>query len=119
MTNEELTYKDLSKKQLDSLKDIYIQTRVNSMNEEDLRSFASEVLELQIRVTVGADEEKEVWKEMKEYFGDSFSVHIKEIIKVDGDVETAIDQAQETFKKRLEVLEQRKLENKDQNEDMW
>ena len=36
---EELSYKDLTDVELDSLKDMYISSRVNSMTEHDLRLF--------------------------------------------------------------------------------
>ena len=40
---EELTYKDLSETELDTLKDMYISSRVNSMTESDLRIFVREI----------------------------------------------------------------------------
>ena len=50
---EELTYKDLSNKELDTLKDMYISSRVNSMTEADLRKFVKEIIIDQIKGTVG------------------------------------------------------------------
>ena len=63
---EELTYKDLSETELDTLKDIYISSRVNSMTESDLRKFVKEIIIDQIKGTVGNAEEKEAWEEMKD-----------------------------------------------------
>ena len=57
---EELNYKDLTEKELDSLKDMYISSRVNSMTEADLREFVREIIIDQTKGTVGNAEEKEV-----------------------------------------------------------
>ena len=50
---EELTYKDLSETELESLKDMYISSRVNTMTESDLRKFVKEIIIDQIKGTVG------------------------------------------------------------------
>ena len=41
---EELNYKDLSENELDTLKDMYILSRVNAMTESDLRKFVKEII---------------------------------------------------------------------------
>ncbi len=119
MKNEEISFKDLSKAQLDALKDCYIDSRVESMTEIDLRKFVREVLELQVRGTVGNEEERETWKEMKEHFDDKFEEKIKEVIKMNESLEVIINPEEEEFKKRLELLEARKNETSKSNEDMW
>ena len=81
MKDEAISFKDLTKAQLDALKDLYIDSRVGSMSEIELRKFVKEVLELQVRGTVGNQEEKEVWKEMKEHFEENFEEKIKAVIK--------------------------------------
>mgnify|MGYP001158235741 CR=1 FL=1 len=116
---EKITHKDLTKKQLESLKDAYLDNRVNSMREDDLRKFVKEVLELQIRGTVGNEEEKEVWKEMKDFFKDDFEKKIKIAIKENEMEELILSPEEEEFKKRLETLEQRKSEQENANKDMW
>ena len=63
---EELNYKDLSENELDTLKDMYISSRVNSMTESDLRQFVKEIIIDQIKGTVGNAEEKEAWGEIKD-----------------------------------------------------
>ena len=50
------------------------------MSENELRKFVKEVLELQVRGTVGSEEEREVWKEMKDYFKDDFEKKIQEVV---------------------------------------
>ena len=39
---EELSYKDLSKSEFESLKDVYISSKIQSMTEDDLREFVKE-----------------------------------------------------------------------------
>ena len=89
------------------------------MSEEDLRSFAREVIDLQVRGTVGNEEEREVWKEMKEHFDQDFEKKLKEVIKVKPVEDLTTDPEQEDFKQRLELLEQRKKEESQINDDMW
>ncbi len=119
MKNEEITFKDLSKTQLNTLKEIYIDHRVESMSLLDLKKFAREVLEIQVNGTVGNEEEKEVWEEVKAYFNENFEEKLKEIIKVQETQETTLSPEDEEFKKRLEVLEKRKNEENQAIEDMW
>ena len=115
----EISFKDLTKGQLDMLKELYIESRVNKMSEKELRKFAREVLDLQARGTVGNEEEQEVWKEMKEHFHDAFEKTIKEVIAIKKVEDVTIDDEQEDFKKRLELLEERKEEENQKNQDMW
>ncbi len=119
MKNEEISFKDLSKAQLDALKDCYIDSRVDSMSEVDLKKFVRDVLDLQIRGTVGNQEEREVWKEMKEYFDETFEQKIKEVLKEKVSEDLSISPEEQEFKKRLVLLEQRKAEEGHLNEDMW
>jgi len=78
---EELTYKDLSEKELDTLKDMYISSRINSMTESDLRKFVKEIIIDQIKGTVGNAEEKEAWEEIKDHFSEDISQKILEVKK--------------------------------------
>ena len=120
MKNEEISFKDLTKAQLDALKDLYIDSRVDSMSEVDLKKFAKEVLDLQVRGTVGNEEEREVWQEMKDHFGEKFEKTIKQLFEMKGVGDNAVsDPEQEDLQKRLEVLEQRKQEKSSATEDMW
>ena len=119
MKSIEISFKDLSKGQLDVLKELYIESRVNAMTVEELRKFVKEMLELQIKGTVGNEEEVEVWKEIKEHFNENFEKTLKEVIKIKKIEDITIDQEQEDFKKRLELLEQRKEQDTQRSEDMW
>ena len=119
MKSAEISFKDLTNSQLDDLKDLYIDSRVDSMSEVELRKFVREVLDLQVRGTVGSEEEKEVWKEMKEHFDENFEQTVKAVIKEKGAEEVGLSPEEEEFQKRLEILEQRKREDSQTNEDMW
>ena len=79
---EELNYKDLTEKELDTLKDMYISSRVNSMTESDLREFVKEIIIDQIKGTVGNAEEKEAWEEIKDHFHEDFNKKILDLNKI-------------------------------------
>ena len=115
----ELSYKDLSKSELNSLKEIYISSRVNSMSEIDLRKFAREIIEDQIKDTVGNAEEKEAWDEMKGHFLEDFYQIIKEVKSKGKNNERDHKQPEEIeFEKRLSLLKRQHQEEK-LNSDMW
>ena len=116
---QEITFKDLSKEQLSALKELYIESRIKTMTELELKSFAKAVLDLQIHGTVGNEEEREVWKEMNNHFNDTFLSKIQEVIKVKKSNQVNLDEEQEDFQKRLELLEQRKATKNTKTEDMW
>ena len=79
MAKNHITHSDLSTKELELLKDIYIKLKVNSMNVNDLREFVTENISLQIKNTIGNDEELEAWHEMEEFFKDEFDNTIRDI----------------------------------------
>ncbi len=116
---EELTYKDLSKTELDTLKDIYISSRVTSMTESDLREFVKQIIIDQIKGTVGNAEEKEAWEEIKEHFSEDLSkkIHeVKEKCNKNHKVEQKSPEEIE-FDRRLGLLKQQQEEQS--NKDMW
>ena len=79
MAKQKINYSDLSNKELELLKDIYIDLKVKSMNINDLKGFAFENISLQIKNTIGNDEELEAWQEMEDFFKDEFLNTIQEI----------------------------------------
>ena len=79
MAKKEIKYSDLSTKELELLKDIYIDLKVQSMNTNELKDFAIENISLQIKNTVGNDEELEAWHEMEDFFKDEFENTILDI----------------------------------------
>ena len=79
MSKKKINYSDLSNKELELLKDIYIELKIKSMNIEDLKAFAFENISLQIKNTIGNEEELEAWQEMEDFFKDEFHNTIQDI----------------------------------------
>tara|TARA_Y100001968_G_scaffold176325_1_gene161565 strand:+ start:201 stop:557 length:357 start_codon:yes stop_codon:yes gene_type:complete len=117
---EELTYKDLTEAELDSLKDLYISSRLSSMSENDLRLFVKEIIIDQIKGTVGNAEEKEAWDEIKEHFSEDLSKKILEVKeKCSKNKKEAFKSPEEIeFNKRLNLLKQQQDEE-NSSKDMW
>ena len=116
---EELTYKDLNNKELDTLKDMYISSRVNSMTEIDLRKFVKEIIIDQIKGTVGNAEEKEAWEEIKDHFSEDLSKKILEVKEKCNKNHKVEQKSQEEieFDRRLGLLKQQQED--DSSKDMW
>ena len=79
MAKKQFNYSDLSPKELELLKEIYIELKVKSMTLADLKEFATDNISLQIKNTIGNDEEIDAWKEMEEFFKDEFENTIREV----------------------------------------
>ena len=79
MTKQQFDFKDLSSKELELLKEKYIELKVKSMNQDELIDFATENISLQIKSTIGNDEEFEAWQEMEKFFKDEFEKIIRDI----------------------------------------
>ena len=116
---EELTYKDLSKTELDALKDIYISSRVETMTESELRKFFREIITDQIKGTVGNAEEREAWEEMKDYFSEDLSDKILEVKEKFDKKNKVVEKNPEEieFDRRLGLLKQQQEESS--SKDMW
>ena len=117
MKKKSIIYSDLSKKQLEKLKELYIQKKVESMSYQELKDYVQEIISHQINDTIGKEEEMEAWKEMSDFFGDQFEIIILEIqskyIYDKNDLETDIDPQ----KQRIELLERHNLDQ--EKTDMW
>ena len=110
-------YSDLSKKQLENLKEFYIEKKVDSMSHQALKLYVLEIISHQINNTIGREEEIEAWEEMSDFFGDQFEKIILDIQKKYNDDKNVIDTEIDPQKQRLELLERN---NSDQNKkDMW
>lgn len=118
MAKETLKFSDLSKYELEELKDLYISSRLNNMTEVDLRSFVKISLDDQIKGTVGNEEEREAWDEMKEYFKDDFEEKVLEIQSKRSDSSDG-ETEKDDLQKRIKIVEQRKKEKEINLEDMW
>jgi len=116
---EELSYKDLSQTELDTLKDMYISSRIKNMTEPELRKFVKEIIVDQIKGTVGNAEEREAWEEIKEHFSEDLSqkiLEVKEKCNKNHKVELKSPEEIE-FDRRLGLLKQQQEEQP--SKDMW
>ena len=116
---DEITFKDLSETELDLLKDKYIASRVNAMDESDLRKFVKEIIIDQIKGTVGNAEEKEAWEEIKEHFSEDLSkkiIEVKDKCRKNKKVDQKSPEEIE-FDRRIGLLKQQQEEQK--SKDMW
>jgi len=117
MKKKSIIYSDLSKKQLENLKEFYIQKKVDSMNHQELRQYVLEIISHQIRDTIDKEEEMEAWREMSDFFGEQFEIIISEIQSKYIDDQNLINTEIDPQKERIDLLERNNL-NKDK-EDMW
>ena len=79
MKKKPIIYSDLSKKQLENLKELYIQKKVESMSHQELKQYVLEIISHQINDTIDKEEEMEAWREMSDFFGEQFEIMILEI----------------------------------------
>ena len=116
---DELTYKDLTTSELDTLKDMYVSSRVNSMSEEDLRNFVKEIIIDQVKGAVGNAEEKEAWQDIKDHFSDELIIKIEEVkAKFSKNKKLELKTQEEIeFDKRISLLKQQQEDKS--SKDMW
>ena len=117
MKKTSITHKDLSKKQLQQLKQLYIQKKVDSMSHKELEDFVLEIISHQINDTIGKEEEMEAWMEMSEFYGDQFEIIILEIQQKFANNEKLQNFEEDSKEHRLELLEKNNIEHSKQ--DMW
>ena len=117
MKKKSFIYSDLSKKQLENLKEFYIQKKVESMSHQELKKYVLEIISHQIKDTIGKEEEMEAWREMSDFFGEQFEIIILEIQTKYGDDKNVNNTEIDPQKQRLELLERNKLDQ--DKEDMW
>ena len=117
MKQKSLVYTDLSKKQLENLKEIYIQKKVESMSYQDLKEYVSEIISHQINDTIDKEEELEAWNEMSDFFGEQFEIIILEIQSKHNDDQNLIETEIDLKKQRKELLSKNSLTQ--EKKDMW
>ena len=117
MKKKSITYADLTKKQLEHLKELYIQKKVECMSYKELQQFVLEIISHQINDTIGKEEEMEAWREMSSFFGDKFGLITLEIQQKYASNESLQNFEEDTQEHRLELLEKNNLEKDKQ--DMW
>ena len=117
MKKKSLIYSDLSHKQLQNLKEFYIQKKINSMSNIELKEFVLEIISHQIHDTVDKEEEMEAWKEMSDFFGEEFEIIILEIQRKYTDEKDSVQSESDFQKQRKELLEKNNIEK--EKRDMW
>jgi len=117
MKKKSFIYSDLSKKQLEKLKEFYIQKKVDSMSNKELKQYVLEIISHQINDTIDKEEEMEAWSEMSDFFGEEFEMIILEIQKKFCDNQTSFETAIDPQKQRLELIESNSLDQ--EKKDMW
>jgi len=117
MKKKSIIYSDLSKKQLENLKELYIQKKIESMSNEELKQYVLDIISHQINDTIGKEEEMEAWREMSDFFGEQFEINILEIQTKYIDDKNVIETEIDSQKQRIELLERNNLDQ--EKKDMW
>ena len=110
MKKKPIIYSDLSKKQLENLKELYIQKKVESMSNKELKEYVLDIISHQINDTIGKEEEMEAWREMSDFFGEQFEIIILEIQTKYIDDKNVIETEIDSQKQRIELLERNNLD---------
>ena len=117
MKKKPIIYSDLSKKQLEKLKEFYVQKKVESMSHQELKRYVLEIISHQINDTIDKDEETEAWREMSDFFGEQFEIVILEIQTKYIDDKNVMETEIDSQKQRIELLERNNLDQ--EKKDMW
>ena len=117
MKKKSFIFSDLSRKQLENLKEFYIQKKVESMSNQELKQYVLEIISHQINDTIGKEEEMEAWREMSDFFGDQFEIIILEIQAKYIDDQYVLEKEIDPQKQRIELLERNNLDQ--EKTDMW
>ena len=117
MKKKSIIYSDLSKKQLEKLKEFYIQKKVESMSHQELKQYVLEIISHQINDTIDKEEEMEAWREMSDFFGEQFEIIILELQTKYLDEKNVIETEIDSQKQRIELLERNNLDQ--EKKDMW
>ena len=117
MKKKSIIYSDLSKKQLEKLKEFYIQKKVDSMSHKELKQYVLEIISHQINDTIDKEEEMEAWREISDFFGEQFEIVILEIQKKYTNDNNILETEIDSQKQRIELLEKNNLDK--EKKDMW
>jgi len=117
MKKKSIIYSDLSKKQLENIKELYVQKKVESMSHQELKQYVLEIISHQINDTIGKEEEMEAWREMSDFFGEQFEIIILEIQTKYIDDKNVIETEIDSQKQRIELLGRNNLDQ--EKKDMW
>ena len=110
MKKKPIIYSDLSKKQLENLKKLYIQKKVESMSHQELKEYVLEIISHQINDTIDKEEEMEAWKEISDFFGEQFEIVIQEIQTKYIDDKNVFETEINSQQQRIELLERNNID---------
>ena len=117
MKKKPIIYSDLSKKQLEKLKEFYIQKKVEPMSNQELKQYVLEIISHKINDTIDKEEEMEAWREMSDFFGEQFEIVIQNIQTKYIDQKNILDTEIDSQKQRIELLKRNNLDQ--EKTDMW
>ena len=117
MKKKSFIFSDLSKKQLEKLKEFYIQKKVDSMSHKELKQYVQEIISHQINDTIDKEEEMEAWREISDFFGEQFEIVILEIQTKYIDEKNVLETEIDSQRQRIELLERNNLDQ--EKKDMW
>ena len=117
MKKKSFIYSDLTKKQLENLKEFYIQKKVESMSHKELKEYVKEIISHQINDTIDKEEEMEAWIEMSDFFGDNFEIVIQEMQAKYIDEINVLEKEIDDQQQRIELLKRNNLDQ--EKKDMW
>ena len=117
MKKKPIIYSDLSKKQLENLKELYVQKKIESMSNQELKEYVQDIISHQVNDTIDKEEEMEAWREMSDFFGEQFEIFIQEIQKKYIDDKNVLETEIDSQKQRIELLERNNVDQ--EKKDMW
>ena len=117
MKKKSIIYSDLSKKQLEILKEFFVQKKVESMSHQELKQYVLDIISHQINDTIDKEEEMEAWREMSDFFGENFEMVILDILTKFSDYVNVPNTEIDPQKQRIELLERNNLDQ--EKKDMW
>ena len=117
MKKKPIIYSDLSKKQLENLKELYVQKKIESMSHIELKEYVKEIISHQVNDTIDKEEEMEAWREMSDFFGKQFEIVILEIQTKFIDEKNVLETEIDSQRERVKLLEKNNLGQ--EKTDMW
>ena len=117
MKKKPVIYSDLSKKQLENLKELYVEKKIESMSHKELKEYVKDIISHQVNDTIDKEEEMEAWREMSDFFGEQFELVIQEIQIQHIDDKNVLKTEIDSQKQRIELLERNNLDQ--EKKDMW
>ena len=117
MKKKSIVYSDLSKKQLENLKELYVQKKIESMSHQELKEYVQDIISHQVNDTIDKEEEMEAWREMSDFFGEQFEIVMQEIQLKYIDDKNVFETEIDSQKQRIEMLERNNVDQ--EKKDMW